>query len=70
MILFSSITGAVDFPGTYTLNQIATIEDLYQLVGNFKNQAYLKGIYLTREVKRKTVKSIKNQKKILNKAFY
>jgi len=44
-----SIIGAIDYPGTYVLNDNATVEDLYQLIGNFKNQAYLEGIVLTRE---------------------
>jgi protein involved in polysaccharide export with SLBB domain len=37
-----SIMGAIDYPGTYVLNDSATVEDLYQLIGDFKNQAYLK----------------------------
>ena len=65
-----SITGAVDFPGTYVLNDDATIEDLYQLVGNFKNQAYLKGIILTREnIRARQIKSIEKSKEDLNKVI-
>ena len=65
-----SIRGAVDFPGTYVLNDDATIEDLYQLVGNFKNQAYLKGIILTRDNIRATqIKSIEKSKEDLNKVI-
>ena len=64
------IGGAVDFPGTYVLNDDATIEDLYQLVGNFKNQAYLKGIILTREnIRARQIKSIEKSKEDLNKAI-
>jgi len=63
-----SISGAVDFPGTYVLNDDATIEDLYQLVGNFKNQAYLKGIILTRDnIRARQIKSIEKSKEDLNK---
>ena len=64
------ISGAVDFPGTYVLNDDATIEDLYQLVGNFKNQAYLKGIILTREnIRARQIKSIEKSKEDLNKVI-
>jgi len=65
-----SISGAVDFPGTYVLNDDATIEDLYQLVGNFKDQAYLKGIILTRDnIRARQIKSIEKSKEDLNKVI-
>lgn len=65
-----TISGAIDYPGTYVLNDNATIEDLYQLVGNFKSQAYLEGIVLTREVIReRQVKAIQKSKEDLNKAL-
>jgi protein involved in polysaccharide export with SLBB domain len=65
-----SIEGAVEFPGTYTLNDNSSIEDLYQLVGQFKNQAYVEGIILKREVIRdRQLKSIKKAKEDLNKAL-
>ena len=65
-----SITGAIDYPGTYVLNDNATLEDLYQLIGDFKSQAYLDGIVLTREVIReRQVKAIQKSKEDLNKAL-
>ena len=65
-----SIIGAIDYPGTYTLNDNTTIEDLYQLIGKFKNQAYSKGIVLTREVIReRQLKAIQKSKEDLNKAL-
>lgn len=65
-----SIIGAVDYPGTYTLNDNTTVEDLYQLIGNFKNQAYPEGIVLSREVIReRQLKAIKKSKEDLNKAL-
>lgn len=65
-----SISGAVDFPGTYVLNDDATIEDLYQLVGNFKNQAFFNGIILTRRnIRENQLKSIEKSKEDLNKAI-
>jgi protein involved in polysaccharide export with SLBB domain len=64
------VSGAVDYPGTYVLNDNATIEDLYQLIGNFKKQAYLEGIVLTREtIRERQVKAIQKSKEDLNKAL-
>ncbi len=65
-----SIRGAVEYPGTYTLNDDATVADLYQLIGRFGSQAYLDGIALTREVIReRQLKSIQRSKEDLNKAL-
>jgi protein involved in polysaccharide export with SLBB domain len=65
-----SITGAIEYPGTYVLNDNTTIEDLYQLIGNFKNEAYIEGIVLTREViRQRQVKAIQKSKEDLNKAL-
>ncbi len=65
-----SIEGAIEFPGTYKLNDDSTVEDLYQLVGKFKNQAYLDGISLKREaVRERQIKSIQKAKEDLNKAL-
>ena len=65
-----SIIGAIDYPGTYVLNDDATVEDLYKLIGNFKSQAYLEGIVLTREVIReRQLKAIQKSKEELNKAL-
>ena len=62
-----SIRGAVGFPGTYILNDDSTVEDLYQLVGKFKNQAYMEGIVLTRDVIReRQIKSMQKAKEDLN----
>ena len=58
--LINSASSYQDWEGIYqkivkweiqldTLNDDATIEDLYQLIGKFKSQAYLEGIILTRE---------------------
>ena len=65
-----SIRGAVDFPGTYVLNDDATVQDLYQLIGNFKSQAYLEGIILTRQtIRERQLKSIQKSREELNKAI-
>ena len=42
------IKGEIDYPGIYTLESNTTIQDLYELVGNFKTEAYFKGIIFTR----------------------
>tara|TARA_X000000368_G_scaffold373989_1_gene325365 strand:- start:38 stop:811 length:774 start_codon:yes stop_codon:yes gene_type:complete len=63
-----SIRGAIDFPGTYTLNDDSTIEDLYQLVGKFKSQAYIEGIILTREaIRERQIKAMQKANEDLNK---
>ena len=55
------ISGAVNYPGTYTLQSDSSLSDLYQLVGDFKDEAFLDGIVLTREsVREKTIKSYRN----------
>jgi protein involved in polysaccharide export with SLBB domain len=65
-----TISGAVEFPGTYTLNDDSTVEDLYQLVGGFKNQAFLEGIILTRElIRERQIKSIQTATDELNAAL-
>ena len=66
-----SILGAVEYPGTYILNDDATVADLYQLIGKFKSQAYLDGIVLTREtIRERQLKSIQKSKEDLNKALF
>ena len=35
-----NISGAVNYPGTYTLKSDSTLEDLYRLVGDFKKEAF------------------------------
>ncbi len=65
-----SISGAVEFPGQYTLSDSSTVEDLYNLVGEFKGQAFLSGIILTREaIRDRQLKSIERSKKILNSSL-
>ncbi len=65
-----SIRGAVDFPGTYTLSNDSSVEDLYQLVGDFKNQAYLKGIILKRvSIRERQIMAIEKAREELNQAI-
>ena len=63
-----NVSGAVDFPGTYFLASDSTVEDLYQLIGSFKNQANTNAIILTRQsIKEKQINAIKRAKDDLNK---
>jgi polysaccharide biosynthesis/export protein len=65
-----SVQGSVDFPGTYILNDSSSLEDLYQLVGSFKNQAYLEGIILKRSIIRaRQLESLQKAKEDLNEAI-
>jgi polysaccharide biosynthesis/export protein len=65
-----TINGAVDFPGTYTMNANSAVNDLYELIGDFKSEAYLEGIIFTREsVRDRQIKSIQKSKEDLNKVL-
>ena len=65
-----SIRGAVDFPGTYTLQSDATLQDLYNLIGEFKEEAFFDGIVYTREtIRERQIESINKSKEDLNKAL-
>lgn len=65
-----NISGAIDFPGTYTLKSDSTLEDLYRLIGDFKKEAFLDGVVLTREnVRLRQLKAIENSEAALNKSI-
>ncbi len=65
-----TIEGAVDFPGTYTMNPDSVLNDLYQLVGGFKSDAFLDGIIFKREsIRARQLKSIEKSRDDLNKAL-
>ena len=65
-----NISGAVEYPGPYTLNSDSTLEDLYRLVGNFNDEAFLDGVVLTREsVRERQLKSIQTAEAALNKSI-
>lgn len=53
------IDGAVLYPGTYTLNSNSTLQDLYNLAGEFKNNAFFDGIIYIKQ----------NQKNLQKKAL-
>jgi protein involved in polysaccharide export with SLBB domain len=65
-----TINGAVDYPGTYTMNANSVVNDLYELIGHFKSEAFLEGIIFTREsVRNRQRQSIQKSKDDLNKAL-
>ena len=65
-----TIGGAVDFPGTYTMNADSVINDLYELVGDLKSEAFLEGIIFTRQsVRNRQIQSIQKSREELNKAL-
>ena len=62
-----TIEGAIDFPGQYTLQSNSNINDLYKLIGQFKDQAFYDGIILLREsVKERQIKALEQSKNELN----
>jgi len=65
-----NVSGSVDYPGTYTLKSDSTLSDLYKLIGNFKDEAFLDGIVITREaVRARQLKSIETSEDALNKSI-
>ncbi len=64
-----SISGQVEYPGTYTLESDATIEDLYKLA-TLKDDAYTSGIIFTREsVRQRQLDAIADSRKLINEAI-
>jgi len=65
-----TIQGAVDFPGVYTMKSDSVVSDLYELVGDFKSEAFLEGIIFTREsIRARQIKSIQKSRDDLNKSL-
>ncbi|MDA9212548.1 SLBB domain-containing protein [Gammaproteobacteria bacterium] len=65
-----SIQGAVNFPGIYTMNSNSVLSDVYELIGDFKSEAFLEGIIFTREsIRNRQRQSIQKSKEDLNKAL-
>ena len=66
-IIKVKISGAIDFPGTYSLKSNSTLSDLYNLVGKFKNEAFLEGIILKRaSVRDRQIQAIEQSRKNFN----
>ena len=65
-----TITGAIDYPGTYTLQPNTTVEDLYKLIGGFKDEAFMSGIVFTREnIRSRQMSAVEKSKNDLNQAL-
>ena len=65
-----NISGAIEFPGTYTLKSDSTLQDLYRMVGNFREEAFLDAVVLTREgVRERQLKAIETAEATLNQSF-
>lgn len=63
-----SISGAIEFPSSYTLQAGTTIDELYDLVGKFSDNAYLEGIVLLREeIRKKQFKALQINQENLNR---
>ena len=64
-----TISGAVNYPGTYTLKSDSTLQDLYKLVGGFKKEAFFDAIVLTRDsVRARQLKAIETSEATLNQS--
>lgn len=65
-----SVSGAVEYPGSYTLKSNSTLNNLYDLVGGFKSEAFLNGIILAREsIRERQLKSIEQSEATLKKSL-
>lgn len=61
-----TILGAIDFPGSYTLRPGSSLDDLYKLVGGFKEEAFVDAVIFRRDsIKQKQIKSIENNRELL-----
>jgi polysaccharide export outer membrane protein len=61
------ISGQVEFPGTYTLNNDASLEDIYILAGKIKSKAFTDGIIFRRDtVKKQQLKAIQDSRNSVN----
>lgn len=61
------ISGQVEFPGTYTLNNDASLEDIYILAGKIKTKAFTDGIIFRRDtVKQQQLRAIQDSKNSIN----
>ena len=62
-----TISGAIDYPGKYTIKADATLNDLYGYVGNFKKEAFNAGIIFTREsIRERQIEALEKSKNMIN----
>ena len=61
-----NIRGAIEFPGEYTLNPGTSLQELYDMVGSFDEDAFTKGIILTRDsVRDRQMQAIESAKSFI-----
>ena len=66
-----TVSGAVKYPGVYSLSSGFTINDLYGLVGGFEDNAFLDGIVLKRlEVADRQAKALREARRKLSDAMF
>ena len=64
------VEGAVSYPGSYTLKSDTTLQDLFGLIGDFKDEAFFDGIVLIRNsVKIRQLKAIEISESALKKSI-
>ncbi len=65
-----TISGYIDYPGVYTLKSDATLSDLYDLVGTFKDSADLDSIIFKREaIRERQLSAIRNAQEVLRESL-
>ncbi len=65
-----TISGAIDYPGTYVMEPNSSLQDLYDLVGNFKPEAFLNGIIFSKEsIRNNQLEAIEKSKDDLKNAL-
>tara|TARA_B100000242_G_scaffold294395_1_gene277163 strand:- start:3182 stop:5455 length:2274 start_codon:yes stop_codon:yes gene_type:complete len=63
------ISGSVEFPGEYTLTSNTTLRELYNLIGEFKPEAYKEGIIFFREsIRRQQLDAINKSQREIDQA--
>ena len=66
-----TVSGAVNYPGTYTLQSGATISELYSMIGDFKQEAFIDGVIFLREsVREQQLESLNRSKEDLNRSLF
>ena len=64
-----TVSGAVAYPGTYTLESGSTLQDIFNLTGS-NNESFFKGLIFQREsIKLQQIKAIESAKEILKETI-
>ncbi len=65
-----NISGAIEYPGQYTLRSNSNLEDLYSLIGSFRDDAFLTGVILTREsVRERQLKALEQAQNSFKRSY-